>query len=65
MTFAGRVLVVTVLYSAHALFVPFALAILLTFVLATPVTALELWIGRVPGALAAARTSVDSPLSWK
>jgi len=51
-TFAGCVLVVTVLYSAHALFVPFALAILLTFVLATPVTALERWIGRVPAVLA-------------
>ena len=49
--FAGCVLVVTVLYSAHALFVPFALAILLTFVLATPVTALERWIGRVSAVL--------------
>jgi predicted PurR-regulated permease PerM len=51
-TFAGCVLVVAVLYSAHAIFVPFALALLLTFVLATPVSALERWIGRVPAVLA-------------
>lgn len=50
-TFAGCVLVVVVLYSAHAVFVPFALALLLTFVLAPPVTALERWIGRVPAVL--------------
>jgi predicted PurR-regulated permease PerM len=35
-TFAGSVLVVAVLYWAQALFVPFALAILLTFVLTPP-----------------------------
>ena len=50
-TFAGCVLVVVVLYWAHAIFVPFALAILLTFVLTPPVTALERWIGRVPAVL--------------
>jgi predicted PurR-regulated permease PerM len=46
-TFAGCVLVVVVLYWAQAVFVPFALALLLTFVLAPPVTALERWVGRV------------------
>ena len=50
-TFAGCVLVVVVLYWAQAIFVPFALAILLTFVLAPPVTALERWIGRVAAVL--------------
>ena len=50
-TFAGCVLVVMVLYSAHAVFVPFTLAILLTFVLTPPVTALERWVGRVPAVL--------------
>ena len=50
-TFGGCVLVVVVLYWAHAIFVPFALAILLTFVLAPPVTALERWVGRVPAVL--------------
>jgi len=50
-TFAGCVLVVVVLYWAHAIFVPFALAILLTFVLTPPVTWLERWVGRVPAVL--------------
>jgi predicted PurR-regulated permease PerM len=50
-TFAGCVLVVVVLYWAHAVFVPFALAILLTFVLTPPVTALERWVGRIPAVL--------------
>ena len=50
-TFAGCVLVVVVLYWAHAVFVPFALALLLTFVLTTPVSALERWVGRVPAVL--------------
>ena len=50
-TFAGCVLVVVVLYWAHAVFVPFALAILLTFVLTPPVTWLERWVGRVPAVL--------------
>jgi predicted PurR-regulated permease PerM len=50
-TFAGCVLVVVVLYWAHAVFVPFALALLLTFVLTPPVTALERGIGRVPAVL--------------
>jgi predicted PurR-regulated permease PerM len=51
-TFAGCVLVVVVLYWAQAVFVPIALAILLTFVLAPPVTRLQRWIGRIPAVLA-------------
>lgn len=50
-TFAGGVLVVVVLYWAQAVLVPIALAILLTFVLAPPVTWLQRWIGRVPAVL--------------
>jgi predicted PurR-regulated permease PerM len=50
-TFAGCVLVVVVLYWAQAVFVPFALAVLLTFVLTPPVTALERWVGRIPAGL--------------
>ncbi|MEX2548965.1 MAG: AI-2E family transporter [Nitriliruptoraceae bacterium] len=52
-TFAGCVLVVVVLYWAQAVFIPVALAILLTFVLTPPVTWLERWIGRVPAVLTA------------
>ena len=51
MTFAGGVLVVAVLYWAQAVLVPFALAILLTFVLTPPVTWLQRWVGRVPAVL--------------
>ena len=50
-TFAGAVLVIAVLYWAQAVFVPIALAILLSFVLAPPVTWLERFIGRVPAVL--------------
>ena len=50
-TFAGCVLVVAVLYWAQAVLVPFALAILLTFILAPPVTWLQRWVGRVPAVL--------------
>ena len=46
-TFAGSVLVIGVLYWAQAVLVPIALAILLSFVLAPPVTWLERWLGRV------------------
>jgi predicted PurR-regulated permease PerM len=46
-TFAGAVLVVVVLYWAQAVLVPFALAILLTFVLTPPVTWLQRYVGRV------------------
>jgi predicted PurR-regulated permease PerM len=51
-TFAGCVLVIVVLYWAQAVLVPFAAAILLTFVLTPPVTWLQRWIGRVPAVLA-------------
>jgi predicted PurR-regulated permease PerM len=51
-TFAGCVLVVVVLYWAQAVLVPFAVAILLTFVLTPSVTWLERWVGRVPAVLA-------------
>ena len=51
-TFAGCVLVVVVLYWAQAILVPFAVAILLTFVLTPPVTWLQRWVGRVPAVLA-------------
>lgn len=51
-TFAGCVLVILVLYWAQAILVPIALAVLLTFVLAPPVTWLERWIGRVAAVLA-------------
>ena len=50
-TFAGCVLVVVILYWAQAVFIPVALAILLTFVLTPPATWLERWIGRVPAVL--------------
>ncbi|MEO5823526.1 MAG: AI-2E family transporter [Vicinamibacteraceae bacterium] len=50
-TFAGVVLVVVVLYWAQAVLVPFALALLLTFVLTPPVTWLQRWVGRVPAVL--------------
>jgi predicted PurR-regulated permease PerM len=51
-TFAGCVLVVVVLYWAQTVLVPFAVAILLTFVLTPPVTWLQRWIGRIPAVLA-------------
>lgn len=50
-TFGGGVLVIVVLYWAQAMLVPIALAILLSFVLAPPVTWLERWLGRVPAVL--------------
>jgi predicted PurR-regulated permease PerM len=50
--FAGGVLVIFVLYWAQAVLVPMALAILISFVLAPPVTWLERWLGRVPAVLA-------------
>jgi predicted PurR-regulated permease PerM len=49
--FAGSVLVIVVLYWAQAVLVPIALAILLSFVLAPPVTWLERWLGRVAAVL--------------
>jgi predicted PurR-regulated permease PerM len=50
-TFAGGVLVIAVLYWAQAVLVPFALAILFTFVLTPPATWLQRWVGRVPAVL--------------
>jgi len=50
-TFAGIVLIVAVLYWAQAVLVPVALAVLISFVLAPPVTWLERWLGRVPAVL--------------
>src|SRR6187549_2370769 len=52
-TFAGFVVVIVLLYWAQAVLVPFALAILITFVLTPPVSWLERWLGRVPAVLAA------------
>ncbi len=49
--FAGGVLMIAVLYWAQAVLVPFALAILLAFVLTPPVTWLQRWVGRVPAVL--------------
>lgn len=46
-TFAGGVLVFVVLWWARVLFEPIALAVLLTFLLAPIVKALQRWIGRV------------------
>ncbi len=53
-TFAGCVLVVVVLYWAQTVLVPIALAVLLTFVLAPPVTWLERRIGRIAAVLTVA-----------
>jgi len=52
-TFAGCVLVIVVLYFGQAVLVPFALAVLFTFVLTPPVSWLERWVGRVPAVLIA------------
>jgi predicted PurR-regulated permease PerM len=52
-TFAGIVLIVFVLYWAQTVLVPVALAILIAFVMAPPVTWLERWLGRVPAVLVA------------
>jgi predicted PurR-regulated permease PerM len=49
--FAGCVLVVGVLYWAQAVLVPLGLAILLAFVLASPVSWLQRWVGRVAAVL--------------
>lgn len=50
-TFAGVVLMIVVLYWAQAVFVPIALAALLSFVLSPPVSWLERWLGRVAAVL--------------
>src|SRR5687768_10434953 len=69
-TFAGCVLVVVVLYWAQAVLVPIALAMLLTFVLAPPVTWLERWIGPHPsrsrdGHAGVSRSSVSPVGVWR
>src|SRR5688572_30452833 len=46
-------LIVAVLYWAQAVLVPFALAVLLTFILTPPVSWLQRWVGRVPAVLLA------------
>jgi predicted PurR-regulated permease PerM len=51
LTFFGTVLVVAVLYWAQAFFVPIAIAVLLTFLLAPVVTLLQRRIGRVAAVL--------------
>ncbi len=53
-SFAGAVLIVMVLYWAQAVLVPFALAILLTFVLTPPVSWVERRVGRIPAVLVVA-----------
>ena len=53
-TFAGGVLIVVVLYWAQAVLVPFALAVLLTFVLTPPVIRLERLLGPIGAVLAVA-----------
>jgi predicted PurR-regulated permease PerM len=73
LTFAGAVLVIAVLYWARAVLMPMALAALLAFVLAGPVTRLQRWVGRtiavaltvtlVFAALAAAGWGLSSQLS--
>src|SRR4029450_5465926 len=50
-TFTGSVLVIGILYWAQTLLIPIALAVLLTFILAQPVTRLQRLIGRVPAVL--------------
>jgi predicted PurR-regulated permease PerM len=49
--FSGSVLIVAVLYWAQAVFVPVALAVLLTFFLTPVVTPLQRRLGRVPAVL--------------
>ena len=51
LTFAGTVLAIAVLYWAQAIVVPFALAILLTFLLTPVVTPIQRHLGRVPAVL--------------
>ena len=52
LTLAGGVLVVAILYTAQAVIVPIALAVLLTFLLTPVVMPLQRRIGRVPAVLA-------------
>ena len=56
-TFTGCALAIAILYWARLVLVPIAFAVLMAFVLAPVVTALQRWIGRVPAALAAVTLS--------
>jgi predicted PurR-regulated permease PerM len=51
-TFTGCALVIAILYWAQVILVPIAFAVLMAFVLAPVVTALQRWVGRVPAVLA-------------
>ena len=64
--FGGCVLVVAVLYLAQAVFVPIALAVLCTFVLAPPTARLQRIVGRVPAILlvCALTTGVLGLAAW-
>ena len=61
LTFAGWVLVVAVLYWGRAVLMPIALAALLSFVLAGPVTRLQRWVGRT---IAAILGKLDLAFEW-
>src|SRR5262245_42228070 len=56
-TFTGCALAIAILHWAQVLLVPIAFAVLMAFVLAPVVGALQRWIGRVPGVLAAVTLS--------
>jgi predicted PurR-regulated permease PerM len=47
-TFTACALVIAILYWAQMILVPIAFAVLMAFVLAPVVTALQRWVGRVP-----------------
>jgi predicted PurR-regulated permease PerM len=51
-TFTGCALAIVILYWAQLILVPIAFAVLMAFVLAPVVSALQRWIGRVPAVLA-------------
>ena len=50
-TFAGAALIVAILYVAQDVLVPIALAVLITFVLESPVSWMQKWFGRVASIL--------------
>jgi predicted PurR-regulated permease PerM len=56
-TFTACALVIAILYWAQMILVPIAFAVLMAFVLAPVVTALQRWVGRVPAVLAAVTLS--------
>jgi predicted PurR-regulated permease PerM len=51
-TFTGCTLAIAILYWARLILVPIAFAVLMAFVLAPVVSAIQRWIGRVPAVLA-------------